>query len=129
MKLAALIRKSEQRKVATAIPAIPATQPNGEAATVARIATVAVANPTEAQTATVSRWWLIHYPDGAPVEVWTSPPATYAQIMASRPDAVAAEPFINEAFEERAAIMEYDGGLSGEEAECQAMAIVGRTTP
>jgi hypothetical protein len=39
-----------------------------------------------------STWWLIHHLDGAPVEVWTSPPATYAQIMASRPDAVAAQP-------------------------------------
>ena len=51
MTLAALIRKCESGKTATAIPAIPATQPKGSAATVARIATVAVANPTEMQTA------------------------------------------------------------------------------
>lgn len=34
-----------------------------------------------------------------------------------------------EAFEERAAIMEYDGGLSRDEAERQAREIVGRTSP
>jgi hypothetical protein len=176
-------------------------------------------------TATASRWWLVHYLDGAPVEVWTDRPATQAEVLQSRPDALAAQPLhqaapepitacstcsratyrdacgepvaaglsdvlgviryspdqgatcpawlavldtrleeciramakrwnysgddlaaaldgamvdpvgwwrvvdVDEAFEERAAIMEYEGGLSREEAECQAMAIVGRTTP
>ncbi len=45
MSLSDLIRKRSTNHLATAIPAIPATQPHGEAATVARIATVAVANP------------------------------------------------------------------------------------
>jgi hypothetical protein len=49
--IAALIRKRDTGNVATAIPAISATQPKGEAATVARIATVAVANPKEEKTA------------------------------------------------------------------------------
>jgi len=55
MTLSALIRKRDTRNLATAIPAISATQPKGEAATVARIATVAtvaVANPPEAKAAT-----------------------------------------------------------------------------
>jgi len=39
-----------------------------------------------------STWWLIHYLDGAPVEVWTSPPATQAEVLQSRSDAVAAQP-------------------------------------
>ena len=43
MTLSALIRKRDTGNLATAIPAISATQPKGEAATVARIATVAVA--------------------------------------------------------------------------------------
>lgn len=47
MTLSALIRKRDTGNLATAIPAISATQPKGEAATVARIATVAVANPRE----------------------------------------------------------------------------------
>jgi len=51
MTLSALIRKRDTGNLATAIPAIPATQPRGEAATVARIATVAVANPKERETA------------------------------------------------------------------------------
>ena len=44
-------------------------------------------------TATTSTWWLVHYLDGAPVEVARFPPATQADILASHPDAVAAEPF------------------------------------
>lgn len=57
MTLAALIRKRGTGKAATAIPAISAisaisaTQPKVDAATVARIATVAVANPTKTKTA------------------------------------------------------------------------------
>ena len=104
MTLSALIRKRDTGNLATAIPAISATQPKGEAATVARIATVAVANPTSGKTAppakvgagdtaTASRWWLIHYPDRDPVEVTCCPEATHADILERHPDAVAAEPF------------------------------------
>ncbi|MBK6402233.1 MAG: hypothetical protein IPF74_09910 [Rhodocyclaceae bacterium] len=104
MSLSALIRKRDTGNLATAIPAISATQPKGEAATVARIATVAVANPKEektappakvgaGETATASRWWLIHYPDRDPVEVACCPEATHADILERHPDAVAAEPF------------------------------------
>ena len=104
MTLSALIRKRDTGNPATAIPAISATQSKGEAATVARIATVAVANPKEEKTAppakvgagdtaTASRWWLIHYPDRDPVEVACCPEATHADILERHPDAVAAEPF------------------------------------
>lgn len=48
--------------------------------------------PQETKPATVSRWWLIHYPDREPVEVWTSPPATHVDVLADRPEAIAAEP-------------------------------------
>ena len=44
-------------------------------------------------TATASRWWLIHDPDREPLEVACYPPATHAEILAGRPDAIAAEPF------------------------------------
>lgn len=105
MTLSTLIRKRDTGNLATAIPAISATQPNGEAATVARIATVAVANPKDEKTAhppivgagdtaTASLWWLIHYPDRDPVEVACCPEATYADILEWHPDAVAAAPFI-----------------------------------
>lgn len=104
MTLSNLIRKRDTGNLATAIPAISATQPKGEVATVARIATVAVANPTSEKTAppakvgagdtaTASRWWLIHYPDRDPVEVACCPEATHADILERHPDAVAAEPF------------------------------------
>lgn len=44
-------------------------------------------------TATTSRWWLIHYPDREPLEVATCPPATHVEILEQYPDALAAEPF------------------------------------
>ena len=104
MTLSALIRKRESVNLATAIPATSATQPMRLAGTVARIATVAVANPKEEQTAprakvgtgdtaTASRWWLIHYPDRDPLQVSCTPPATHVDILERHPDAVAAEPF------------------------------------
>ena len=104
MTLSALIRKRESVNLATAIPATSAIQPMRLAGTVARIATVAVANPKEEQTAppakvgtgdtaTASRWWLIHYPDRDPLEVACCSEATHAEILDSYPDAVAAEPF------------------------------------
>lgn len=104
MTLSALIRKRESVNLATAIPATSAIQPMRLAGTVARIATVAVANPKEEQTAppakvgtggtaTASRWWLIHFPDRDPLEVACCPEATHAEILESYPDAVAAEPF------------------------------------
>lgn len=104
MTLSALIRKRDTGNLATAIPAISATHPKGEAATVARIATVAVANPKEEKaapptkvsigdTATASRWWLIHYLDREPLLVSTAPPATHVDILERHPEAVAAEPF------------------------------------
>ena len=52
MSIANLIRKRTPGESATAIPAISATQPKGGAATVARIATVAVADPPEAKAVT-----------------------------------------------------------------------------
>lgn len=104
MTLSALIRKRDTGKLATAIPAISATQPKGVAGTVARIATVAVANPKKekaaspakvgaSDTATASRWWLIHFTDRDSLEVVCCPEATHADILESHPDAVAAEPF------------------------------------
>lgn len=44
-------------------------------------------------TATASRWWLIHFRELDPVEMIVSPPATHAEILERHPDAVAAEPF------------------------------------
>ena len=104
MTLSALIRKRDTGSLATAIPAISATQPKRVATTVARIATVAVANPKEEKTeppgkvspgdtATASRWWLIHFAERDPVEVACCPEATHAEILERHPDAVAAEPF------------------------------------
>lgn len=63
MSLSDLIRaKNREEEVATAIPAIPATDGQGARRTVARIATVAVANPGNEKTAdprpALYRQWL-----------------------------------------------------------------------
>lgn len=103
MSLLTRLREKQTRNLATAILAIPATQPKRGAATVARIATVAVANPEEEKTAPLpkvgadgtatSTWWRLHYVDRDPLEVSLTPPATHAEILEWHPDAVAAEPF------------------------------------
>ena len=51
MSLTALIRKRASGKLATAIPAISATQAGSAPESVARIATIAVANPQDVETA------------------------------------------------------------------------------
>jgi len=105
MTLSALIRKRNTGNLATAIPAISATQPKGGAATVARIATVAVAIPKEEKTAPPANdgdkhvdklldsfVWLIHFADRDTLKVTFSPAVTQAEALAGYPDALAAEP-------------------------------------
>ena len=129
MTMLSRLREKRTGSFATAIPAISATQPKGEPATVARIATVAVANPEERKTAPI--------PDDLENLIrragtyWEYSPEDYDLVrdLARRdPDglrrALESDKWLAmaewEAFEERAAIMEYDGGLSREEAERQA---------
>jgi hypothetical protein len=97
MTLAALIRKSATVWLATATPATVATLEGEKVRTVATVATVSVANPPKAKTEMASRWWLVHYPDREPVEVACFPPATHAEILERRPDAIAAEPINQDA--------------------------------
>lgn len=104
MSLLSRLRDKQAGKIATATPATLATQAGGERRAVASVATVAVAKFPQVQTAspakvgaadtaTASRWWLIHYPDRNTVEVACCPEATHADILERHPDAVAAEPF------------------------------------
>ncbi len=105
MSLSNLIRrKNEPVGFATATPATFATLEREKGRAVASVATVAVAKSPQGQTAhpakvspgdtaTASRWWLIHYPDRDPLEVACCPDATHAEILERHPDAVAAEPF------------------------------------
>ena len=105
MSLSNLIRgKSEPVRFATATPATFATPKQERGRSVASVATVTVAKPPQGQTvppaivgagdtATVSRWWLIHFTERNPVEVACCPEATHADILERHPDAIAAEPF------------------------------------
>jgi hypothetical protein len=43
-------------------------------------------------TASASRWWVIHYPDRDPLELAFYPEATYAEILEWHPDALRIEP-------------------------------------
>jgi hypothetical protein len=129
MTMLSRLREKRTGSLATAIPAISATQPKGKAATVARIATVAVASPKEEKT---------HGDTPIPDDLdhlirragtfWEYSPEDYAlvrDLARSDPDglrrALESDKWIamaeHEAFEERAAIMEYEGGLSREEAK------------
>ena len=94
MSLLSSLRKKQSDRFATAIPAIPAIQAGREEATVARIATIAVATPTDAKTAdAVTSWgWLLHFADREPLEVYCNPDATHAEILKRYADALAAEP-------------------------------------
>ena len=135
--LSALIQKRETGKAATAIPAIFATQHDVRAATVARIATVAVANPTDSKTAdAVTSWgWLLHFADREPLEIYCSPQAGHAAILERYPDALAAEPLPErtrrepndaEAKELRAlvqAVAEREGWAAAEVEEATALAL------
>lgn len=104
MSLLSRLREKQAGKVATATSATFATQAGGERRTVAGVATVAVAKSAQGQsaspakvspgdTATASRWWLIHFTDRDPAQVACCPEATHAEILEQHPDAVAAEPF------------------------------------
>jgi len=100
MTLSALIRKRDTGNPATAIPAISATQPKGEAATVARIATVAVANPKEEKTAPLTA------EEDAAIRAWLelieeTDPATIAEVISQcQRDAEAREYFAGRAADE-----------------------------
>jgi hypothetical protein len=104
MSLLSRLREKQAGKIATATPATIATQEGVRGRTVASVATVTVAKSPQGETAppakvgagdtaTASRWWLIHYLDRDPVEVACCHEATHAEILERHRDAVAAEPF------------------------------------
>lgn len=53
--------------------------------------------PTDAAPPIRARGWLLHYPDREPLEVWFAPAADHAEALAGYPDAVAAEPLLDQA--------------------------------
>ena len=76
MTLSTLIRKRDSGNAATAIPAISATQQLGDAPTVARIATVAVATRRNKKATTLTAnnelavlWWLNSIGEDDPVMI------------------------------------------------------------
>ncbi len=105
MTLAALIRKRETVKPANANLAKVANDERARGEPLAGLATLALANTANEKTAsmpgkvladdtaTASCWWRIHYPGREPVEVACCPPATHAEMLAWRPDAIVVEPF------------------------------------
>lgn len=92
MSLLSNLRKRQSERFATATPATVATLEDDRVLTVASVATVSVANPPEARSATASRWWLIHDPDRESVEVASFPPVTHAEILERHLDDIAVEP-------------------------------------
>ncbi|NDU87150.1 MAG: hypothetical protein G3I09_03055 [Ferrovum sp.] len=84
-----LIQKRSHGDFATAIPAIPATHDGEIVGTVARIATIAIANPKEHELKPVpvpiqtlpGNHWEITLSDGRVIEVAISPPETREQVI------------------------------------------------
>ena len=77
MTLSALIKKGGLREVATAIPAIPATAATDDQVnprTVARIATVAVANPQSPEIGDREKAHRMAFGEAAPVTARGKPP-------------------------------------------------------
>lgn len=94
MSLADLIRGTSKRDsadVATVRLATPATDGPLIRPSVATVATVAVAIPSEHESASVSLW-LLHFPDLDPVAVAFAPAVDHAGALAGYPTAIAAEP-------------------------------------
>ena len=89
MTLSALIEKGGLTRLATAIPATAATEGRPEAVSVARVASIAVANSPQLETA---RRWQIEFPNLDPVEIIFAPALTFAEAIAACPGAVAAIP-------------------------------------
>lgn len=50
--------------------------------------------------------WVLHYADRQPTETWFAPPVTHAEVMASTPDAVAAEPVLERVITRTADLIE-----------------------
>ena len=102
MTSATIIRKAQSDGVSLTLSPAGTIKATGDGAAVNRWLGVIREHKAEiidvlkvgaGDTATASRWWLIHYPDRDPVEVACCPEATHADILERHPDAVAAEPF------------------------------------
>ena len=135
MTLAALIRKgglaqvavAKSPGIATAIRAIPATHGGGSGGIVATVATIAVANPLSPEHQAAIRAWLTTIGEHNPVLIAETLDQCRADVgardyflgraAAIPSQEVAAQEAAYEATEERAAILEYDGGLTRSEAD------------
>ncbi len=102
MNPATIIREAQSEGVRLALSPTGTIKATGDGAAVNRWLAVIREHKAEiidvlkvgaGDKATVSRWWLIHYPDRDPVEVARCPEATHAEVLERYPDAVAAEPF------------------------------------
>ncbi len=103
MSLLSKLREKQATKIATATPATFATKAYSSGRSVANAATVNVAKSPQEQIAatveveafdavTVSRWWLVYYPERDPLKVAFFPEATRVDILERYPAAVAVEP-------------------------------------
>jgi hypothetical protein len=82
-----MIRKRDLGEFTTATLATVATHGGDSGTTVARIATVAVANDAPRS------FWLLHYRDCDAEVISYSPAVTHAEVMARYPNAIAADPY------------------------------------
>lgn len=102
MSLADLIKKRETRKDVYANSAKTASDVKLAPPQLAKIATLALADPAEEHApafastggaAPTSEWWRFYYADGQLKEATYSPPVNHAEALRGEPDARLAEPF------------------------------------
>jgi len=102
MNPATIIREAQAEGVRLALSSTGTIKATGDGAAVNRWLAVIREHKAEiidalkvgaGDAATVSRWWLIHYPERDPVEVACCPEATHTEMLERHPDAVAVEPF------------------------------------
>ena len=115
MILSELIRKRTSEP-ATAIPATAATEGGTTPSSVAIVATVALANPRNADPPTA-----MMVPHIAIRERYG---ACVGGIGSHRPDRLRDTETVRERFEERAAILEFDAGMNRKDAEHEALEFV-----
>jgi len=99
MSLLSSLREKQAAKLATVTPATSATQRGVAARTVARVATVTVAESLQSNTVpparagsadrnTTSCWWCINFDDRPSIELVCAPAMTAEEVRRSYPEAV-----------------------------------------
>jgi hypothetical protein len=94
MALDDLLAKLERESGTAGTAHVPPDVPPNPLQSLGGTAGTAGTAQTDKEQDVTARAWLLQFAERDPLEVWTAPPATHAEILADYPDAVAAEPVV-----------------------------------